>query len=211
MSGEEEGFVIDIEINNELDQKIVDQFALFDELDAKKIDSDNVGTFLRSLGLYVTNADVEEIKEKSFHSQIPNAYHIGLLLPNITECFLKHKFLPKTVEQLFEAFHLLDPDKKGSLDIAYVEDVFKNQGDQFDDKEMAEFMVRAVDHRSQKVNYEYLINALLQNVLDENDLFKLSDKIALEPPQEKVEEIIAETLKDEGEKDEENSLNRNLN
>lgn len=72
-----------------------------------------------------------------------------------------YRFQPATPAQLLEAFHILDPEKKGYLDKEHISTLMTQDGEPFTQDELDEMLEIAIDPNTQTVPYEYYINQLM--------------------------------------------------
>lgn len=150
-----------MEINSDLDKKIVEAFLVFDHADNKTVEVREIGTVLRSLGCAPTEDDLQEIINATVSVDISGSIHLGKFLPYISPLLNARRFQPLGAERLLEAFRLLDKDNSGAIDRDYLGKLMMEAGDPFTQDELDEMMLIACDPRTNTIPYEMFINQLL--------------------------------------------------
>ncbi|XP_025830509.1 dynein regulatory complex protein 8-like isoform X2 [Agrilus planipennis] len=160
MAEEEEAEIV-VDINNDLERRIADVFELFDHTGTKKVDIRDIATVLRGLGCCPTEAEIQEVMVAIEDPKNPDIVHMQTFLPYAAQLITEHKYEPATPDKLLDAFHVLDPEGHGYLAKDFFMTIMSQDGEPFNEDEIAEMMEIAVDPYTQKVPYEYYINQLM--------------------------------------------------
>ena len=71
------------------------------------------------------------------------------------------RFQPASPEQLLEAFHVLDPERRGYLTTETLSTLMTQDGEPFTQDELDEMLEIATDPHTKTIPYEYYINQLM--------------------------------------------------
>ncbi|EER16314.1 troponin C, skeletal muscle, putative [Perkinsus marinus ATCC 50983] len=140
-------------------------FDLFDKLGTGTVVPEEIGTIMRYLGQFPTETELVEVvirelkdnattdntttgsSKQSNNNNItkstPIAYHHFEKV--MLRCLKEHEYDPDDSETLLEAFHVLDPDRKGWVDTNQMRDYLGSGHTGFREKEMSEFIQFARD------------------------------------------------------------------
>ncbi|XP_044730604.1 dynein regulatory complex protein 8-like [Chrysoperla carnea] len=152
---------IPVEINSDLDKKIVEAFLVFDHADNKTVEVREIGTVLRSLGYCPTEDEIQEVINATVSHDITGSIHLGKFLPYISPLLSARKFQPEGADRLLEAFRLLDKENNGLINKDYLGKLMMEAGDPFSKEELDEMMMIACDPHTNAIPYELYINQLL--------------------------------------------------
>jgi calmodulin len=98
------------ELSEEQIEEFHEAFSLFDFTDEDQIESKELGTVLRSLGIHTTDEEKNEYLEKfEYNGRIRFKDFLEIILTKITDTTPQDEFR--------EALRLFDIDKKGYIDI----------------------------------------------------------------------------------------------
>lgn len=70
---------------------------------------------------------------------------------------------PAEPEKLLEAFHVLDPENRGTLTKEYFGKLMMEEGEPFTQEELDEMMAVAIDPLTGLIPYEFYLNQLMVN------------------------------------------------
>ncbi|KAL5967138.1 Dynein regulatory complex protein 8, partial [Taenia solium] len=135
-----------------IDAKVFEAFDLFDHERNKTVDSRELGTIVRSLGLCPSEADLLELTAKLENSP-PNGYiNYENFLPVIGQILIDNiSILPE--EEIVRAFQAFDPEKTGVVDPDILEEHLMKEGEKFTRDEMDEMLASAIDVQKNGINY----------------------------------------------------------
>ncbi|KAF4725552.1 hypothetical protein FOZ63_031260 [Perkinsus olseni] len=164
-------------------------FDLFDKLGTGTVAPEEVGTIMRYLGQFPTETELVEvvIRELKDHTaaaggggggggggthSITKSTPIGYqqFEKFMLRCLKEHEYDPDDSETLLEAFHLLDPERKGWVDVNQMRDYLGSGHTGFREKEMSEFIEFAQDRdddentNNTRLYYEDYVAQLTTNV-----------------------------------------------
>ncbi|XP_046810702.1 dynein regulatory complex protein 8 [Lucilia cuprina] len=170
-----------IQISNELEKRISDAFCIFDHHGDKTIDVREVGTVLRFLGCVPTEQEINEIITATETEDSSGEVHLTKFLPHVTQLLAEHKMEPAEPEKLLEAFHVLDPENRGTLTREYFGKLMMEEGEPFTQEELDEMMAVAIDPLTGLIPYEFYLNQLMHR--PKNSIYDIADKIRAEAQQ----------------------------
>ncbi|XP_055315984.1 dynein regulatory complex protein 8-like [Sitodiplosis mosellana] len=145
----------------DLEKRISDAFLIFDHQGNKTVDVREIGTILRYLGCVPSENEINEVISATELEDSNGTIHLSRFLPHVTQLLAEHKMEPASAEKLLKAFHILDPDGKGTLSKEYISKLMSEEGEPFTQDEVEEMMAAAVDVQSGEIHYEYYINSLM--------------------------------------------------
>lgn len=142
----------------EIQRKITSVFDLFDQSNKRAIDVREVGSIVRALDLYPTEAEVEEIIRNVEESSGKGIVKLERFVPYVTKIILDDNlYKPIPYDRLRRAFKLIDKDRKGILDPAKIRDLFMREGEPFVQEEIDEMLNFCVNKQTGKIHWqEYL-------------------------------------------------------
>ncbi|XP_052529383.1 dynein regulatory complex protein 8 isoform X1 [Tympanuchus pallidicinctus] len=150
----------------EIERKITEAFEAFDHEGSETVDVREIGSIVRSLGCFPTEAELHELLAK-VEEEPPTGYvHLEKFLPVMTKVLLDRSYRPIPEDVLLHAFEALDENKSG-----YVtkEDLVKHmteEGEPFTEEEMEEMLSSALDPETNAVHYRDYIPMM---IVDETD------------------------------------------
>lgn len=145
-----------------MERRVADAFLIFDIHANKTIDVREVGTVLRFLGCVPTEQEINEVIEATeMEGDNSGSVHLSKFLPHVCQLLAERKMEPSAPEKLFEAFKVLDPERKGVIPKEYMVKMMTEEGEPFTEEELEEMMTVAVDPQTGMIPYEYYLNQLL--------------------------------------------------
>lgn len=132
-------------------------FLLLDQNSDDKIETSQLGTYLRSVGLYPTDTEVNSII-KMLDSN--NTGEIGKEDALDTVRLLSENQI--TEQDLREALRVLDDDEDGFLTTAQLRHILVNMGTRLSDAEADEVIADADAQMNSQINVEYLTTLLMK-------------------------------------------------
>ncbi|KAH9286697.1 Calmodulin [Echinococcus granulosus] len=146
--------MIDPELEN-IDAKIFEAFDLFDHERNKTVDSRELGTIVRSLGLCPSEADLVKLTAKVWYSVLPE-------------------------DEIVKAFRVFDPEKTGVVDADVLEEHLMREGEKFTRDEMDEMLASAIDVQKNGINYREIFSE--HNSIPSISSFRITTKLAVYCP-----------------------------
>ncbi|XP_031561576.1 myosin-2 essential light chain-like [Actinia tenebrosa] len=129
-------------------------FTLFDRKGDNKIDYDQIGDVLRSLGLNPTAGEVKKIekdvgkKRVSFEEFLP-IYHSAY-----------QKKANPSLEEFIEGFRVFDRDGTGTVQAAELRNLLTTLGEKLSDEDV-NVLFATVDDNSGYINYEDFVKVII--------------------------------------------------
>ncbi|KAF5304616.1 hypothetical protein FQR65_LT07898 [Abscondita terminalis] len=159
---DEKGIVdLPVPITNDLERRIAEVFEIFDHAGNKTIDIREVGTVVRALGRCPSEAEIQEILIACEDLNMPGSIHLSKFLPHVSQILTEHKHEPASPAKLLEAFHVLDPERKGFITKEQIAMLMTQDGEPFSQEELDEMLEICIDPLTQTVPYEYYLNKLM--------------------------------------------------
>lgn len=129
-------------------------FTLFDSTGDGKIDYDQVGNVLRSLGLNPMGSDVKKI-EGGFK---PKRVSFEEFIPVFEE---ESKKPPLVREDFVEGLKVFDREGNGCIDTATFLHILCNMGDKITEEEATTLVLPLEDQKKNEVSYEEMIKLVM--------------------------------------------------
>ncbi|XP_030643894.1 dynein regulatory complex protein 8 [Chanos chanos] len=147
-------------IVSEIRRKIKDAFDVFDHESNQTVDVREIGTIIRSLGCFPSEAELRELIDK-IEDEEPTGYiHFEKFLPVMTKVLMERRFRPIPEEELLQAFENLDQDNKGYLEPEELTKYMTQEGEPFTQEEMDEMLSAAVDPEKNVIFYKDYVSML---------------------------------------------------
>ncbi|KFP32899.1 EF-hand calcium-binding domain-containing protein 2, partial [Colius striatus] len=99
----------------EIEKKIVEAFEVFDHECNKTVDIREIGSIVRSLGCFPTEAELQELLAKVEEEEPAGYIHLEKFLPVMTKVLLDRSYQPIPEDVLLHAFEALDASKCGYI------------------------------------------------------------------------------------------------
>ncbi|XP_076834487.1 dynein regulatory complex protein 8-like isoform X1 [Brachyhypopomus gauderio] len=103
-------------IVSEVHKRISNAFDVFDHEFNHTVDVREIGTIIRSLGCFPTEAELHDIIAEVEEEESTGYIRFEKFLPTMTKVLMEHKFRPIPDDMLLQAFEVLDQQKKGFLE-----------------------------------------------------------------------------------------------
>ncbi|XP_035178788.1 dynein regulatory complex protein 8 [Oxyura jamaicensis] len=153
----------------EIEKKIIEAFEVFDHDCNKTVDVREIGSIVRSLGCFPTEAELHELLAKVEEEEEPTGYiHLEKFLPVMTKVLLDRSYRPIPEDVLLHAFEALDENKCGYLTKDELVKHMTEEGEPFTEEEMEEMLSNALDPETNTVHYRDYISMMI--VDDPEDL-----------------------------------------
>ncbi|KAL4623871.1 EF-hand calcium-binding domain-containing protein 2 isoform X2 [Arapaima gigas] len=144
----------------EIHKKIGDAFNVFDNESNKTVDVREVGTIIRSLGCFPSEAELHEIIAEVEEEETTGYIRFDKFLPMMTKVLMERKFRPIPEDVLIQAFEVLDQEKKGYLDAEELKKYMTQEGEPFSQEEMEEMLSAALDSKENIVFYKDFVSKM---------------------------------------------------
>uniref|UniRef100_G1NFX8 EF-hand calcium binding domain 2 n=1 Tax=Meleagris gallopavo TaxID=9103 RepID=G1NFX8_MELGA len=173
----------------EIEKKITEAFEVFDRDGNENVDVREIGSIVRSLGCFPTEAELHELLAKVEEEEPTGYVHLEKFLPVMTKILLDRSYRPIPEDVLLHAFEALDEKKSGYIT---KEELVKHMteegvdtpsssnpvafmsayrlehfpGEPFTEEEMEEMLSSALDPETNAVHYRDYISMM---IVDETD------------------------------------------
>ncbi|KAF5900775.1 EF-hand calcium-binding domain-containing protein 2, partial [Clarias magur] len=101
---------------SELHKRISSAFDVFDHESNHTVDVREIGTIIRSLGCFPTEAELHDIIAEVEEEEASGLIRFEKFLPVMTKILMDNKFRPIPEDLLLQAFEVLDQQKNGYLE-----------------------------------------------------------------------------------------------
>ncbi|KAM3876955.1 uncharacterized protein ACN63O_011810 [Diretmus argenteus] len=147
-------------IVSDVHKKISEAFEAFDHESNKTVDVREIGTIIRSLGCFPTEAELHDII-----AEVRTEDHTGYIqferfLPTMTKVLLERKFRPIPEDLVLQAFEVLDQQKKGYLEPEELTQHMMQEGEPFTKQEMDEMLSAAIDPEKNIIYYKDFVSMM---------------------------------------------------
>ncbi|KFP73288.1 EF-hand calcium-binding domain-containing protein 2, partial [Apaloderma vittatum] len=102
----------------EVEKKIIEAFGVFDPECSKTVNAREVGSIVRSLDCFPTEAELHELLaqvEEAEEEELTGRVHLEKFLPVMTKLLLDKRYRPIPADVLLHAFEALDENKCGYI------------------------------------------------------------------------------------------------
>ncbi|KAA0710904.1 EF-hand calcium-binding domain-containing protein 2 [Triplophysa tibetana] len=147
-------------IISETHKKISNAFDVFDHESNKTVDVREIGTIIRSLGCYPSEAELHDIIAELEEEEPTGFVRYERFLPTMTKILLERKFRPITEDLLLQAFEVLDQQKKGYLEPEELNRYLTQEGEPFTQEEVEEMLSAAVDPDKNVILYKDFVSMM---------------------------------------------------
>ncbi|XP_012695433.1 dynein regulatory complex protein 8 [Clupea harengus] len=141
-------------------KKIGDAFDVFDHEFNKTVDVREIGTIIRSLGCFPSEAELHDIIAEVEEEEPMGYIRFEKFLPAMTMVLMERKFGPIPEDLLLQAFEVLDQQKKGHLDPEELTKYMTQEGEPFTQEEMEEMLSAALDPDKNVIFYKDFVSAM---------------------------------------------------
>uniref|UniRef100_A0A8C1WBX2 EF-hand calcium binding domain 2 n=1 Tax=Cyprinus carpio TaxID=7962 RepID=A0A8C1WBX2_CYPCA len=147
-------------IITETQKRISNAFDVFDHESNKTVDVREIGTIIRSLGCFPSEADLHDIIAELEEEEPTGFVRYEKFLPTMTKILLERKFRPITEDLLLQAFEVVDQQKKGHLEPEELTKYLTQEGEPFTQEEMDEMLSAAVDPDKNVILYKDFVSMM---------------------------------------------------
>ncbi|XP_052010115.1 dynein regulatory complex protein 8 [Xyrauchen texanus] len=145
----------------EFHKKIGKAFDVFDHESNKTVDVREIGTIIRSLGCFPSEAELHDIIAELEEDEPTGFVRFEKFLPNMTKILLERKFRPIREDLLLQAFEVIDQQKKGHLEPEELTKYLTQEGEPFTQEEMEEMLSAAVDPDKNVIFYKDFVSMMI--------------------------------------------------
>ncbi|KAI5610904.1 EF-hand calcium-binding domain-containing protein 2, partial [Silurus asotus] len=143
-----------------LHRRISSAFDVFDHESNHTVDVREIGTIIRSLGCFPTEAELHDVIAEVKEEEASGFIRFEKFLPVMTKILMDNKFRPIPEDLLLQAFEVLDQQKKGYLEPEELTQYLTQEGEPFSQEEMDEMLSAAVDPDKQLVFYREFVGMM---------------------------------------------------
>ncbi|XP_030378267.1 dynein regulatory complex protein 8-like [Scaptodrosophila lebanonensis] len=169
---------IGVQLKNDLEIRIAKVFSVFDVHSDNFIDTRNIGNVLRILGCAPTEKEVHEIMLATESAEEPGETHLSKFIAHITKLLMDEAMKPASSDEILDAFKVLDPENKLYLTKEYFGKLMSEDGEPFNEEEMADMWAVAIDPITDNIPYEFYINQLKHKTDLYDMAYQVKDQIA---------------------------------
>ncbi|XP_062429622.1 dynein regulatory complex protein 8 [Rhea pennata] len=145
----------------EIEEKIVEAFEVFDHECNKTVDVREIGSIVRSLGCYPTEAELHELLAEVEEEEPTGYINLKNFLPVMTRALLERRYRPIPEDVLLHAFEALDENKHGYLTKEELVKYMTEEGEPFTQEEMEDMLSAALDPETNTVRYKDYITLMI--------------------------------------------------
>ncbi|PKU48042.1 ef-hand calcium-binding domain-containing protein 2 [Limosa lapponica baueri] len=151
----------------ELEKKIMEAFEVFDHECNKTVDVREIGSIVRSLGCFPTEAELHELLARVEEEEPTGYIHLEKFLPVMTKVLLDRSYRPIPEDVLLHAFEALDENKCGYITKEDLVKYLTEEGEPFTQEEMEDMLSAALDPETNTVRYRDYVSMMLHDNLRE--------------------------------------------
>ncbi|XP_035756164.1 dynein regulatory complex protein 8 [Egretta garzetta] len=145
----------------EIEKKIIEAFEVFDHECNKTVDVREIGSIVRSLGCFPTEAELHELLAKVEEEEPTGYIHLEKFLPVMTKVLLDRSYRPIPEDVLLHAFEALDENKCGYITKEDLVKYLTEEGEPFTQEEMEDMLSTALDPETNTVRYRDYISMMI--------------------------------------------------
>jgi Ca2+-binding EF-hand superfamily protein len=101
----------------EIVRRVAEAFDVFDHECNKTVDVREIGTIMRSLGCYPTEAELHDLIAEVEEDEPTGFIRFEKFQPMMVRVLTERRYRPANEEQLLKAFTVLDKEQKGHLTV----------------------------------------------------------------------------------------------
>ncbi|XP_009891964.1 PREDICTED: EF-hand calcium-binding domain-containing protein 2 [Charadrius vociferus] len=145
----------------EIEKKIIEAFEVFDHECNKTVDVREIGSIVRSLGCFPTEAELHELLAKVEEEEPTGYINLEKFLPVMTKVLLDRSYPPIPEDVLLHAFEALDENKCGYITKEELVKYLTEEGEPFTQEEMEDMLSTALDPETNTVCYRDYISMMI--------------------------------------------------
>ncbi|PKK33420.1 EF-hand calcium binding domain 2 [Columba livia] len=147
----------------EIEKKIIEAFEVFDQGGDKTVSIRDIGSIVRSLGCFPTEAELHELLA-NIEKEEPTGYiHLEKFLPVMTKVLLDRSYRPIPEDVLLHAFEALDENKCGYITKEELVKYMTGEGEPFTEEEMEDMLSTALDPETNTLHYrDYILKLIVE-------------------------------------------------
>eukprot|EP00055_Hartaetosiga_balthica_P007059 m.23788 g.23788 ORF g.23788 m.23788 type:complete len:198 (+) comp5586_c0_seq1:45-638(+) len=145
---------------------IASVFKIFDSEDRNQVEVSELGTIVRGLGCCPSEEDLRDIILECEEEESTGYIKYERFEPVMTRILKQRKYMSASVDELVEAYKVLDEKGDGFLDPDVFAELLTSKGEMFSEEEVHEMFGTAVDIHENRLYYEEhaIITALDENL-----------------------------------------------
>ncbi|KAM9382899.1 LOW QUALITY PROTEIN: dynein regulatory complex protein 8 [Phaethornis superciliosus] len=148
----------------EIEKKIIEAFDVFDHECNKSVDVGEIGSIVRSLCCFPTEAELH-LLAKVEDDPSSGYIHLENFLPVMTKVLLNRSYQPIPEDVLLHAFEALDENKSGYITkedlVKYLTEEGNMTCEPFTQKEMEDMLSTALDPETNTAHYRHYISKMI--------------------------------------------------
>jgi Ca2+-binding EF-hand superfamily protein len=138
----------------EIVRRVAEAFDVFDHECNKTVDVREIGTIMRSLGCYPTEAELHDLIAEVEEDEPTGFIRFEKFQPMMVRVLTERRYRPANEEQLLKAFTVLDKEQKGHLTVDELRKYMMEEGEHFTQEEMDEMLQASVDPEKEVILYK---------------------------------------------------------
>ncbi|ORX78513.1 EF-hand [Anaeromyces robustus] len=132
--------------------RIKDAFSLFDVTQNETCDEREVGTIIRSLGIYPNEAQLRTLINEMLDEKQPGYVNFNKFLKSIYKIY-QNQYFPADDNKLWRVFKVLDPDNKGYLTKEELINFLTTEGEPFTEDELESIKTSYLNNDEERFIY----------------------------------------------------------
>ncbi|XP_010185082.1 PREDICTED: EF-hand calcium-binding domain-containing protein 2, partial [Mesitornis unicolor] len=145
----------------EIEKKIIEAFEVFDHEGSKTVDVRDIGSIIRSLGCFPTEAELHKLIAKVEEEESPGYVNLEKFLPVMTKALLDRSYRPIPLDVLLNAFEILDENQCGCIPKEDLVKYLTEESEPFTQEEMEDMLSTALDPATNTFHYRDYISMLM--------------------------------------------------
>ncbi|XP_064364141.1 dynein regulatory complex protein 8 [Dromaius novaehollandiae] len=148
-------------VEAEIEKKVIEAFEVFDHECNKTVDVREIGSIVRSLGCYPTEAELQELLAEIEEEEPTGYIHLEKFIPVMRKVLLERSYQPIPEDVLLHAFEALDENKCGYLTKEQLVKYMTEEGEPFTQEEMEDMLSAALDPETNIIRYKDYITLMI--------------------------------------------------
>ncbi|KAK2527031.1 Efcab2 [Columba livia] len=145
----------------EIEKKIIEAFEVFDQGGDKTVSIRDIGSIVRSLGCFPTEAELHELLANPVSRNSDIKHHKTLQSSHSLHDTQSYRPIPEDV--LLHAFEALDENKCGYITKEELVKYMTGEGEPFTEEEMEDMLSTALDPETNTLHYrDYILKLIVE-------------------------------------------------
>ncbi|ESN99631.1 hypothetical protein HELRODRAFT_176802 [Helobdella robusta] len=145
----------------EIKKRISDAYKIFTPESSESVSIKEIGTLVRSLGCYPSEADLHEIFREVEDEDVPGSIKKDKFITFMVKVLIEKRYRPASKRMLSNAFKIIDAENKGFIDPDVMKKLLMEEGEPFSLEEVDEMFSVAVNQDKNGIYYDDYILTLL--------------------------------------------------